>query len=186
MVTLTIIICIIILVWAYKAQAKAEKQVDTVDVHQRESDINRLHPVKYNFREKSKFENAIRVLNTFDNNPITVFSYSDRFLFVKYKDGKNFTTSLDQMEVLFRFEASVDMRIAILTINSNEFQILEDRDDEMTEKEWDTIFGILQCAKITHQREILTKQSREELIRVYQLSKSISRTNRNIQRMNRF
>ena len=36
MVTLTII-CIIILVWAYKAQAKAEKQVDAVDAHQRES-----------------------------------------------------------------------------------------------------------------------------------------------------
>ena len=84
MVTLTII-CIIILVWAYKAQAKAEKQVDAVDAHQRESAINRLRPVRFNFREKSKLENVIRVLNTFDNNPITVFSYSDRFVFIKIR-----------------------------------------------------------------------------------------------------
>lgn len=168
------------------AHVNAEKQVDTVDTHQRESDINRLHPVRFNFKEKSKLENAIRVLNTFDNNPITVFSYSDRFLFVKYKDGKNFTISLDHMEVLFRFEASVNMRIAILTINSNEFQIFEDRDDEMTEKEWDIIFNILQCAKITHQREILTKENREKAIHDYQVAKAMARTRRNIQRMNRF
>ena len=90
------------------------------------------------------------------------------------------------MEVLFRFEPSVDSRSAIITLGSNEFTITEDRDEIMTEREWDTIFNILQCAKITHQREILTKESREKAIHDYQLAKAISRTNRNIQRMNRF
>lgn len=185
MVTLTII-CIIILVWAYKAQAKAEKQVDAVDAHQRESAINRLRPVRFNFREKSKLENVIRVLNTFDNNPITVFSYSDRFVFIKYKDGKNFTANLDQLEVLFRFAPATNSRNAIITLGSNQYTITEDRDETMREGEWDTIFEILQCAKITHKRQVLTKESREESIRTYRLNQNMRRINRNIQRMNRF
>ena len=138
--------------------------------------------MKYNFRDKSKLE---KIFGVWDD-PLAIFSYSDRFLFVKYKDGKNFTVNLDQMEVLFRFEPSIDSRIAIITLGSNEFTITENRDETMTERDWDTIFNILQCAKITHQREILTKESREKAIHDYQLAKAISRTNRNIQRMNRF
>ncbi len=182
MVTFIIIVCVIIIIWAYKAQAKAEKKVDVVDGNKRKAAINRLQQVKYNFRDKSKLE---KIFGVWDD-PLAIFSYSDRFLFVKYKDGKNFTVHLDQMEVLFRFEPSIDSRIAIITLGSNEFTITENRDETMTEREWDTIFNILQCAKITHQREILTKESREKAIHDYQLAKAISRTNRNIQRMNRF
>lgn len=182
MVTFIIIVCVIIIIWAYKAQAKAEKKVDVVDGNKRTAAINRLQQVKYNFRDKSKLE---KIFGVWDD-PLAIFSYSDRFLFVKYKDGKNFTVHLDQMEVLFRFEPSIDSRIAIITLGSNEFTITENRDETMTEREWDTIFNILQCAKITHQREILTKESREKAIHDYQLAKAISRTNRNIQRMNRF
>ena len=182
MVTFIIIVCVIIIIWAYKAQAKAEKKVDVVDENKRKAAINRLQQVKYNFRDKSKLE---KIFGVWDD-PLAIFSYSDRFLFVKYKDGKNFTVHLDQMEVLFRFEPSIDSRIAIITLGSNEFTITENRDETMTEREWDTIFNILQCAKITHQREILTKESREKAIHDYQLAKAISRTNRNIQRMNRF
>ena len=156
MVTFIIIVCVIIIIWAYKAQAKAEKKVDVVDGNKRTAAINRLQQVKYNFRDKSKLE---KIFGVWDD-PLAIFSYSDRFLFVKYKDGKNFTVHLDQMEVLFRFEPSIDSRIAIITLGSS--------------------------AKITHQREILTKESREKAIHDYQLAKAISRTNRNIQRMNRF
>lgn len=185
MFTLLIIIGIVLIIWAYKAQVKAEKKIDAVDANQRAASINRLQQVKFNFRDKSKFEKIIGAV-TIGGDSLAIFSYSDRFLFVKYKDGKNFTVNLDQMEVLFRFEPSVDSRSAIITLGSNEFTITEDRDEIMTEREWDTIFNILQCAKITHQREILTKESREKAIHVYQLAKAISRTNRNIQRMNRF
>lgn len=182
MFTLLLIIGIMLLIWAYKAQAKAEKKVDVVDGNQRKEAINCLQQVKYNFRDKSKLE---KIFGVWDD-PLAIFSYSDRFLFVKYKDGKNFTANLDKMEVLFRFEPSIDSRIAIITLGSNEFTITENRDETMTEREWDTIFEILQCAKITHQREILTKKSREDAIHDYQLAKAISSTNRNIQRMNRF
>lgn len=182
MVTFIIIVCVIIIIWAYKAQVKAEKEVDVVDTNQREASINRLQQVKYNFRDKSKLE---KILGVWDE-PLAIFSYSDRFLFVKYKDGKNFTANIDQLEVLFRFEPSADYRSAIITLGSNQYTITENRDETMTEREWDTIFNILQCAKITHQREILTKESREKAIHDYQLAKAISRTNRNIQRMNRF
>ena len=184
--TTFIILFIIFLIWIVKSEVEENKKVDVVDTHQRESAINRLRPVRFNFREKSKLENVIRVLNTFDNNPITVFSYSDRFVFIKYKDGKNFTANLDQLEVLFSFAPATNSRNAIITLGSNQYTITEDRDETMTEKEWDTIFDILQCAKITHKRGVLTKESREESIRSYRMSQNMRRMNRNIQRMNRF
>lgn len=186
MIAVTIIVIVLICIFAYKAQVASDKKIDVVDANQRENAIQHLQPVKYNFREKSKLENVLRTLNTLDDNPISIFSYSDKFLFVKYKDGKNFTANLDQMEVLFRFGAGTNSRSAEITLGANMFSIIEDRDDDMTESKWDTIFDILQCAKITHHREILTKESREKAIHDYQLAKAISRTNRNIQRMNRF
>lgn len=186
MVTLTVIVIVVILIWVYKAQVAAEKKVDEVDADERADAIRHLRQVKYNFRDKSKFEKVIRVLNTFDNNPLSIFSYSDQYLFVKYKDGQNFTAHLDQMEVLFRFEPASNSRSAVVTLGGNQFTILEDRDESMTEKEWDTIFDILQCAKITHQRELLTKESRDKAIQQYRTAQMMRRTQRNIARMQRF
>lgn len=182
MVTAIIIITILICIWVYKAQVKEEKKVDVVDSSQRANAIRRLQPVKYNFYDKSEFGSVMRTLSTFDTNPLSILSYSDQFLFVKYKDGQNFTANLDQIEVLFRFEPASNSRIAIITLGGHQFSIMEYRNDSMTEREWDTVFNILQCAKITHQRAILTPENRAAAIQQYQTAKMM----RNMRRIQGF
>ena len=65
-----------------------------------------------------------------------------------------------------------------ITFQKNIFTITEWRDSTISEYEWDKIFDVLQCAKITHQRDLLTKESRENAVRAYQTSRIVQRTMR--------
>lgn len=173
MITLFIILACVFIYYVVKAQTAQEKKVDIVDNFQRNNATRTLQPIRYIFPERSKLENVL-----IGDDPLAVFSYTDNYVFVKYKDGKGFTAHLDQIDVLFRFYPASNSRFAQITFQKNIFTITEWRDSTISEYEWDKIFDVLQCAKITHQRDLLTKESRENAVRAYQTSRIVQRTMR--------
>jgi hypothetical protein len=174
MITLFIILACVFIYYVVKAQTAQEKKVDVVDNFQRNNAIDNLPAIRYVFPDRSRLEKVL----TIGDDPLAVFSYSDTYIFVKYKDGKGFTAHLDQIDVLFRFDPATNSRFAQITFQKNIFTITEWRDSTISEYEWDKIFDVLQCAKITHQRDLLTKESRENAVRAYQTSRIVQRTMR--------
>ena len=173
MITLFIILACVFIYYVVKAQTAQEKKVDVVDNFQRNNATRTLQPIRYIFPERSKLENVL-----IGDDPLAVFSYTDNYVFVKYKDGKGFTAHLDQIDVLFRFYPASNSRFAQITFQKNIFTITEWRDSTISEYEWDKIHYVVQYANITPQLDLLTKESRENAVRAYQTSRIVQRTMR--------
>lgn len=162
---LTIIIIVIILFWALKEDIKDEKKrQETPDPINHEDRKKQLANIS-NFRHKSHDVSGLERVFTGivrDSNILDIFTYSDRCVFVKYKDGSNFTKNLDDMDVLFRYypsEYGNGSRRAEILINGSRKCIQEHSGLAMAQ--WNEIFNILSLAATTHDVQCLSEENRK-------------------------
>lgn len=186
---LTILIIALIVIFIIKVSAKAQveedKKEDTMAENKRISILQSKPPFKYKFPDESKLGEVWSDI-TKGGEHVQIISFADSNIFIKFKDGRSLTANIHDLDIIFRFWPAIPGRAAEISYQGISFDIRENP-SILTERDWDKIFEVFTCAGITHHRDCLTKESRQQAIILYQRQQQMQRqmrTNRIIQQNN--
>lgn len=179
----TIIIFIIIYVIIAKSSEKEEaekwKIVDKVNHNERRNKLSEMPDIRIQVSKISSKEQLSEDLT--EDRILTLFSYSNGGVFVKFQSGQTYTLDIERMNVCFTFNPATNCRCAEIYMGSDVIFIHENALLGLTH-DWDRIFDILSLSRTTHQVVCLSIESRERAIVEYQKTLQIVNANKQIQR----
>lgn len=165
--TIIIFIIIFVIIWKSSEKEEAEKRkiVDKVDHNERRNILNIMPDTRIQLNALSGV-NKMLSLSISEDNILTLFSYSQKSIFVKFQSGKTYTLDIEKMNVYFTFDPAANCRCAEITVGTGVIYIKENTFSTSTQ-DWDRIFEILSLSGTTHQVDCLSVEARQQAIFAY-------------------